>query len=134
MQQACCHLVNKTPCDFRPRPGQPPRPACLLSCLLAKLPFMLLRLKASSHHSEVPAGEPSVVGTVDAAEARPVAEFDTDGQRTAVQKFLYPDREELPDDFSMPIWVRKPASRVWRAGMQPLLLANMPRSAMYKVA
>ena len=35
-----------------------------------------------------------------------MAEFDTDGERTAVQKFLYPDREELPDDFSMPIWVR----------------------------
>lgn len=54
------------------------------------------------------AGEPGVLETVDAAEGRPVAEFDTDGERTAVQKFLYPDRAELPDDFSMPIWVRGP--------------------------
>ena len=52
------------------------------------------------------ADKPGVLETVDAAEGRPVAEFDTDGERTAVQKFLYPDREELPDDFSMPIWVR----------------------------
>ena len=43
--------------------------------------------------------------TVDAGEARPAAELDTDTERTAVQKFLYPDTEELPDNFSMPIWV-----------------------------
>ena len=60
------------------------------------------------------AGEPGVLDTVDAAEGRPVAEFDTDGERTAVQKFLYPDREELPDDFSMPIWVRSSAMHAWQ--------------------
>lgn len=27
-----------------------------------------------------------------------------DEEPTAVQKFLYPDKEELPDDFEMPIW------------------------------
>lgn len=43
--------------------------------------------------------------TVDAGEARPAAELDVDTERTAVQKFLYPDNEELPDNFSMPIWV-----------------------------
>jgi hypothetical protein len=25
-------------------------------------------------------------------------------EKTAVEKFLFPDQEELPDDFSMPIW------------------------------
>ena len=25
-------------------------------------------------------------------------------EKTAVQKFLYPDKEELPEDFAMPIW------------------------------
>ncbi len=47
-----------------------------------------------------------MLDTMDAGEARPAAEFDTEGERTAVQKFLYPDRQELPDDFSMPIWAR----------------------------
>jgi sec-independent protein translocase protein TatC len=27
-----------------------------------------------------------------------------DGDRSAVQKFLYPDAADLPDDFAMPIW------------------------------
>lgn len=29
---------------------------------------------------------------------------DEEEQRTAVQQFLFPDKEELPEDFDMPIW------------------------------
>lgn len=25
-------------------------------------------------------------------------------EKTAIQKFLFPDKEELPNDFDMPIW------------------------------
>lgn len=31
-------------------------------------------------------------------------DFDEPEERTAVQKFLFPDEEELPDNFEMPIW------------------------------
>lgn len=31
------------------------------------------------------------------------ATFDS-SEKSAVEKFLFPDKEELPDDFSMPIW------------------------------
>jgi len=29
---------------------------------------------------------------------------DENGERTAVEKFFFPDKEDLPDDFEMPIW------------------------------
>ena len=33
-----------------------------------------------------------------------LAVADDDDERTPVQQFLFPDKEELPDDFEMPIW------------------------------
>ena len=32
------------------------------------------------------------------------SELETAEERTAVQKFLYPDRDQLPNDLQMPIW------------------------------
>jgi len=44
-----------------------------------------------------PAAYPAVLGGQEMEE-------DEEEDRTAVQKFLYPEKEELPDDFEMPIW------------------------------
>ena len=77
-------------------------------------------MEAYKQRIDLLAGQPGVLDTVDAAEGRPVAEFDTDGERTAVQKFLYPDREEMPDDFTMPIWVCLPGLHApcWRVRLK----------------
>ncbi|KAG2454784.1 hypothetical protein HYH02_000619 [Chlamydomonas schloesseri] len=45
--------------------------------------------------------------------------LDADGSKSAVEKFLYPDPEELPQDMSMPIWdhLEELRERVFVAGI-----------------
>lgn len=33
-----------------------------------------------------------------------LSSIDSDEEKTAVQKFFFPDKKDLPDDFEMPIW------------------------------
>lgn len=33
-----------------------------------------------------------------------MSSIETDEEKTAVQKFFFPDKKDLPDDFEMPIW------------------------------
>ena len=35
---------------------------------------------------------------------KPMSEFDDDDDKSAVQKFLFPDKDELPDEVEMSIW------------------------------
>lgn len=46
-----------------------------------------------------------------------------EGEPTAVQKFLFPDKEELPDDFELPIWdhLEELRERVLVAGLAALV-------------
>lgn len=46
-----------------------------------------------------------IVGTSAQDEDKSLATVSFDSnEKSAVEKFLFPDKEELPDDFSMPIW------------------------------
>ncbi|KAI8473085.1 MAG: TatC-like sec-independent protein translocon subunit [Monoraphidium minutum] len=51
------------------------------------------------------------------------AAADEDEAPTAVQKFLFPDKEELPDDFELPIWdhLEELRERVLMAGLAALI-------------
>ena len=75
-----------------------------------------------------PVATPSAAGAntslaTTAAAAGVEAAEDDDASPSAVQKFLFPDKEELPDDFELPIWdhLEELRERVLVAGLAALV-------------